>query len=473
MDVVRSDPVGNVDVGTGVNGPLVGLIPIVSTQSSGFRLQLTQVFLTYAQLSDDFTREVVMKNARAFVHKGKAVVSAVVAIEKHADGGRHTHVYLKFSGQLRTRRVNVFDQIGGKHPNIAKVTYLAGLLRYITKEDTTFMEHGICVADVLAAELRHTTPAAMRMASAIKEAKGDFGIVEAYEVCPMTALRLYPKIQLVSKDWRQEEMKELCAAKKWKELCMPEVRSDGSTNAVRRIVKWLNKNFGHPRVFKQAQLWVHGPANVGKTTLLRELGKLVSLYEITREKWNDGYYNGVFNGYYIDEFKRSLNASWMKRFYQNGRMTLTKRHTGPYIRSEASIQEAGIVVSNWSIEKQYRDSDLRCHRDNYESVKARFIQVEVKAGEFCWPTEWLSTGPEFAAPQVTLEESQGMDVTPVGPDGSLEIEEIMAEIGHLDSDPGRILGIDVEDVPYQPWQDLTIFDMKAFGRSYGGDKMVR
>lgn len=59
----------------------------------------------------------------------------VVSQERHEDGGYHLHAYFKFSRKLDTRDSSFFDVKYYRmyHPNIAKVTSLPLLLKYIKK----------------------------------------------------------------------------------------------------------------------------------------------------------------------------------------------------------------------------------------------------------------------------------------------------------------------------------------------------
>ncbi len=98
-----------------------------------FRFNAIKVFLTYSQTPPKLTTHKLLKliNAKAEVD------DYLIAVEEHEDGGLHLHAYFKFSAKLDTKDYRFFDlKYWGKvhHPNIAKVTALPELLKYIRKD---------------------------------------------------------------------------------------------------------------------------------------------------------------------------------------------------------------------------------------------------------------------------------------------------------------------------------------------------
>ncbi len=73
-------------------------------------------FLTYAQ-AEGLTKETIFD----WFHANEGSINKLlVGSERHADGGKHFHVYIQFTERKRLRNIRKWD-IGGYHPNIQKV----------------------------------------------------------------------------------------------------------------------------------------------------------------------------------------------------------------------------------------------------------------------------------------------------------------------------------------------------------------
>lgn len=75
-----------------------------------FRFQSKNALLTYAQCGD-------LDGFDVCAHLGTLGGECIVGAEKHADGGRHLHVFVMWERRFVSRRPDVFD-VGGRHPNI-------------------------------------------------------------------------------------------------------------------------------------------------------------------------------------------------------------------------------------------------------------------------------------------------------------------------------------------------------------------
>lgn len=92
-----------------------------------FQFNTKKVFLTYAQCGDT-TKE----DAANFIATLNPLFY-VIAIEFHADGGKHLHVVVGWASALRTRNERFFD-FNGLHPNITSVRSIARVLDYVRKD---------------------------------------------------------------------------------------------------------------------------------------------------------------------------------------------------------------------------------------------------------------------------------------------------------------------------------------------------
>jgi len=105
-----------------------------------FRFAAKQVFLTYSQICDHFTKESVYYT----IAERFSLDRYTLGEENHVDGGRHIHACFVFSVKLQSRDARYFDINCGvcendHHPNIERIQRgKANLLRveeYCRKED--------------------------------------------------------------------------------------------------------------------------------------------------------------------------------------------------------------------------------------------------------------------------------------------------------------------------------------------------
>ena len=92
------------------------------------------------------------------------------------------------------------------------------------------------------------------------------------------------------------------AKKTWVEFSAEQL--DGMSSTEKQIATWLNLNLFKPREFKQPQLYLYGPKNVGKTTLVEWLGNFATVYSMpTSEDFYDSYNEEFHDLVVMDEFR--------------------------------------------------------------------------------------------------------------------------------------------------------------------------
>ena len=95
---------------------------------------------------------------------------------------------------------------------------------------------------------------------------------------------------------------------KWNGVLVPDIFQDPYGN---QIATWLNKNILKPRKFKQAQLWISGHTNVGKTSLFLMLEKYLRVYVVCLEEdFMDGFDPALFDLIVFDEFRGQKKITW-------------------------------------------------------------------------------------------------------------------------------------------------------------------
>lgn len=105
---------------------------------SFFRFAARQAFLTYSQVSNEFTRESVFHA----LNDQYGLAEYVIAEELHADGGRHIHARVTFQHKIDSTDPGLFDISDGAnnfHPNIKTILRGASNVgrvdEYILKHD--------------------------------------------------------------------------------------------------------------------------------------------------------------------------------------------------------------------------------------------------------------------------------------------------------------------------------------------------
>lgn len=117
-----------------------------SAKKGTFRINSSQVFLTYPQctLSKEELLDCIMKTAETILKV--SIVQYVIAQEKHEDGSPHLHAYIKFSKKIDRDGCKLFDY-HGFHPNIeSKIKSINAVKKYV-KKDNNYIEYGINCAE--------------------------------------------------------------------------------------------------------------------------------------------------------------------------------------------------------------------------------------------------------------------------------------------------------------------------------------
>lgn len=95
-----------------------------------FKLDAKQIFLTIPQT--EITKEIAYN--RLLEHYRDKINCFIVSTELHKDEGRHLHLYISFKDRLQTKRQDIFDFIGDKHPNIQSCRSPNNVIKYVIKD---------------------------------------------------------------------------------------------------------------------------------------------------------------------------------------------------------------------------------------------------------------------------------------------------------------------------------------------------
>lgn len=106
--------------------------------SKPFRANGRHLSITFAQAPEEWSRQGVLAHLS---NRLAGVGEYVVAMERHADGGKHFHVYLGATPgkKFDIKNARLLD-MGGQHPNISVCADFKAWIKYCKKEDQEFIE---------------------------------------------------------------------------------------------------------------------------------------------------------------------------------------------------------------------------------------------------------------------------------------------------------------------------------------------
>lgn len=327
-----------------------------STNSSGFRLQAKKLFLTFPQC--EVTKEQAQE--RLTSEYGDQLLWYIIASEQHQDGTPHLHLALEFKEKFSTRRLDVFDFVGGKHGNYQAMRSQRSCVQYVCK-DGNFISNGIDVKAILDKK-------SGKFGSVAKMVMEGKNLDDINQEDPGFVLQHKRKLEeyIVWTNKRHEKKK----LKDWEEIPEGDLRDMDDQD--QKIAVWLNNNIRKERVFKQKQLYIHGPPNTGKSSLIQKLSQYLTIYYIPRdEEFYDDYEDGVYDLAVLDEMTHTKTMQWLNQFLDGQSCYLRKK--GGQILKKQNLPV--LLLSNYSLEQNYKKL--------YEAGKLaplmeRLEQVEVK-----------------------------------------------------------------------------------------------
>lgn len=305
------------------------------------RLSGKTLFLTYPRC--DMTPQDALEAVKSKLQTHSPTWT-VVAREKHEDGANHLHMCIRLSKRWTSRRSDALDMITGQHGNYRVAKVVKAVLKYITKEDD-WVADGIDVKAYLAPKKRKRK-VSDSVAGMITEGKS---IMEINREMPGYVMINMRKIQ---------EYQSWIAIKRRRAALIPwtPLQIDlGMSISDIAISTWLNNNImDRERPFSKTQLFIHGPTEHGKTTLIINLRRRLSIYDVPLdEQFYDYFDNDSYDLAIIDEFKGQKTIQWMNRFLDGSPMTLRKK--GAQLLKTHNIPT--IILSNYSPRECYPNVD--------------------------------------------------------------------------------------------------------------------
>lgn len=276
-----------------------------------------------------------------------------IAAEKHKDGTDHRHVLVMLRNQRMFTSSSFADLITAPgpgfmifHGNYQAAKSLKAVYFYVSKsgdyisfgEDPGFKEKaGGALAEV----------AGMLMSGS----------------CPGDIMKSHPTVYFMQRKKIFELYADMQTAsfasnlETWDRVGMQErlrvAKERGTMNAENlRVLEWVTTNMCSKRTFKQKQLFLYGPPNFGKTSLIRVLSRFGAVYFApTDEQFFDSYDEKLQKLVVFDEFKGQHPVTFMNQFLEMGVMTLRKKGS-QYLRTK---NLPVVILSNHPLSGCYKN----------------------------------------------------------------------------------------------------------------------
>jgi len=326
-------------------------LPKAQEKKKSFRMSAKQFILTFPQC--DVKKEVAVERLQ---QKWKEELKGyIVCEEAHKDGTPHLHVFLLFNQRKNFKASNCFDFIGGKHGSYEVARSVRGSVEYVTKGGNYIVE-GLDVEAIKKKKAqKNETYAKMLMDGKT--------LSELNEVDPGYVMMNKRKLEEYQ-TWVE------CESEKKRKLEWVPPKLDGLTGANLKIAEWICKNIRQPRPFKSPQLYIHGPRNVGKTSLIVWLEKYLSVYHIPMGEEYYCLYSDSHDLIVMDEFKGQKTIQWLNSFIQGNPFNIRKKGLQSMKRKNLPC----IFLSNYSLQEVYSKAN---QDGRLSTLECRFECVEV------------------------------------------------------------------------------------------------
>jgi len=129
----------------------------------------------------------------------------------------------------------------------------------------------------------------------------------------------------------------------------------GTHSQTREIIDWLNSNIKCSRHFRQEQLYISGPKQHYKTTLVRLLRVFLMIYDMPKsEDFYDLYEDDLYDLILLDEFKGQKKPQDLNEWLQGEDQNIRQKGKQTYKKDNLPM----IILANWPLEQVYKNLTL-------------------------------------------------------------------------------------------------------------------
>lgn len=334
-----------------------------------FRCRGKNFFLTYPQCKAD---SVIMKETFEKIFGIDNIVFMRMCFEKHQDGSDHRHALVMLRETFEAKS-STFADLEVKEGDGLSVIYHGN---YQVAKSPSRVYHYVSKAGEFVSfgkDPEYMKQRKSTLALAVDEM--DQG------KAPADIRKLYPTFYFMQKkrviDYCGEValMAQSSALLKWDEVGMAQrlldyIKKRGEADAGSVVLTWLIGNIDSKRRFKQGQLYLHGPPNYGKTSLIRVLSKFAPVYSAPTDEQFFDLYDETFHRLVVfDEFKGQHPVTFMNQFLEMGVMTIRQKGSQMLRKNNIPV----VICSNLSPRDAYKNvSDA-----TMDGFRARLTVVEL------------------------------------------------------------------------------------------------
>jgi len=295
-----------------------------------FRVDTLSFFLTVPQYKGRLTPKEVMEKIKEFCSKHEREVESIIVslenhgvnkdehakgIEKTQDPGVHFHVVIKMLSRWNIKNPNWFDEIFGQHVHIESAKNHKAVVLY-TAKDGNYVTHNLNI-DAIRRSLGKKT--------GVKHEEVAMEIVKTPDIPLKTLIGKFPGYMLQHQK-KVIDFASLCQTINVETTPYLGLNDYSHVNPQsKQICQWLEANlFPIKRLHKQKQLYIYGPTNIRKTTLLMKLMESFNTY-IVAEEGNQLYWTTFHDGYELaifDEFGGGKTVTQMNSFLEGAPIKL-------------------------------------------------------------------------------------------------------------------------------------------------------
>lgn len=338
-------------------------------------LKGTMFLLTFPHCTA--TKEYCLDRLRLLFNDFKTSPSPTVAVvgqERHADGSLHLHVALKFEVEFESHISSFFDFLTGKRGNYKPVDSWKKTVLYCTKEDTDPSLYGLSKTQLLSMKAGPRPPTKSTIVA--QQCMEKLPLKEIAKRDPGYFMMHQAKITKFH-FWINAPMNS--TPPPW-----PGITYRGSHSPTMKIVRWVQDNLFQERPFKSPQLYIHGPANSGKTSFVLSLKTWTRIYDVPQFEDFYDLYDDDHDLIFFDEFKAQKKVQWLNMMLAGGSFTLAiKQSQYPKHRNLPFI-----IASNFSP----RDAYKNISQEILDTLTCRLLVVDLTSAidhaniHFCQPT---------------------------------------------------------------------------------------
>lgn len=342
----------------------------LSSSSHCLRINAKGFFLTYPRCTAP--KHQLLDHLKA-LHPNNPLVWCRVAQEAHQSGDQHLHAALLFSKKLNLTNPRHFDLPGGHHGNYQQLKAPAEAVEYLSKEDPCPLDFGVVPK-------KKPPPVGKMELIARQLQKG---------ATPEEIDQEFPGVYLANKRKIEEYYgyQRLLRRRRERVPWVPlrykkdYIECAGVGVQLHAILGWLNSNIpATNRPIKTPQLYIWGPGNIGKTSLIDFIERRYSVYKApATEDFFDGYDDDAYDMVVFDEFAPGHNVTYLRQFLDGQSMVVRKKCSQIDKRRNIPV----ILLSNRPIDEHYSDKAVQ------DLFHVRLLEVSVQDRLPIEDLEWV------------------------------------------------------------------------------------